>query len=141
MIEVLEHLFAPHDAVAEMYRVLRPGGLLLVTVPNISYWRRRLDLALLGRWNPFGDNLSVEQPWRDPHIRFFTVRSLRQMLLQAGFTSVHAEGHGGAVFRDLPLVRRMAKDQPSEAYLVAQRMFPSLLGLRVGAYAIKGRMQ
>ena len=41
--EVLEHLFAPHLAVAEMHRVLEPGGVLIATVPNVAYWRRRLD--------------------------------------------------------------------------------------------------
>jgi SAM-dependent methyltransferase len=139
MVEVLEHLFTPHHAVADMHRVLRPGGVLLVTVPNISYWRRRVDLALFGRWNPFGDDLSVKQPWRDPHIRFFNPRSMRQMLLGARFADVHVEGHGGAVLRDLPLVRRLAKDQPSQAYVAAERLFPSLLGLRVGAYARKAQ--
>jgi methionine biosynthesis protein MetW len=137
MVEVLEHLFAPHEAVAELHRVLRPGGVLLVTVPNVCYWRRRVDLALFGRWNPFGDDLSVEQPWRDPHVRFFTLRSMARMLRQAGFVSVATEGHGGAILRDLPLVRRLDRGHPSQAYVAAERLFPSILGLRVGAVAIK----
>src|SRR5687768_694025 len=37
-IEVLEHLFEPQKAVAEFSRVLVPGGLLIVSVPNIAYW-------------------------------------------------------------------------------------------------------
>ena len=53
-IEVLEHLFAPLDAVWEMARVLRPGGLLIVTVPNVAYWRRRVDMALSGTMEPSG---------------------------------------------------------------------------------------
>jgi SAM-dependent methyltransferase len=138
IIEVLEHLFAPHLAVAELHRVLRPGGVLVATVPNVSYWRRRLDLALLGRWNPFGDDLSVEQPWRDPHVRFFNLGSMDRMLRQAGFVSVATQGQGGAVLRDLPLVRRFGSGRPSAAYAAAERLLPSLLGLRVGAVAIKG---
>jgi SAM-dependent methyltransferase len=47
IIEVLEHL-APDQATAEVRRVLRPGGVLLVTAPNLAYWRHRLDLALSG---------------------------------------------------------------------------------------------
>lgn len=137
MVEVLEHLFQPHLAAAEMYRVLRPGGVLLVTVPNVSYWRRRVDLAVLGRWNPFGDDLSVAQPWRDPHVRFFNPGSMRRMLLQAGFTTVGVEGHGGAVLRDLPVARRFWKGRPSATYQAAERLLPSLLGLRVGAFAVK----
>ena len=136
-VEVLEHLFAPHLAVAEILRVLRPGGVLVATVPNVSYWRRRLDLAALGRWNPFGDDLSVEQPWRDPHIRFFNPSSLRRMLLAAGFQQVAVEGQGGAVLRDLPLTRRLWRGRPSPLYAVAERCLPSLLGLRVGSVAVK----
>jgi SAM-dependent methyltransferase len=137
MVEVLEHLFAPHSAVAEIHRVLRPGGVLLVTVPNVAYWRRRVDLALLGRWNPFGDDRSVEEPWRDPHIRFFNPGSMGRMLCQAGFVKVGVEGHGGAVLRDLPVVRRFWKGRPSAAYQAAEAWLPSLLGLRVGAFAVK----
>jgi SAM-dependent methyltransferase len=137
MVEVLEHLFTPYLAVAEVHRVLRPGGVLLVTVPNVAYWRRRLDLALLGRWNPFGDDRSVEEPWRDPHIRFFNPGSLRRMLFQGGFTEVGVEGHGGAVLRDLPVARRFWKGRPSAAYRAAEVWLPSLLGLRVAAFAVK----
>jgi 2-polyprenyl-6-hydroxyphenyl methylase/3-demethylubiquinone-9 3-methyltransferase len=136
-IEVLEHLFSPHLAAAEALRVLRPGGVLIVTVPNVSYWRRRLDLAVLGRWNPFGDDRSVEQPWRDPHIRFFNPGSLRRMLQGAGFAAVRVEGQGGAVVRDLPLARRLWRGRASAAYRAAERRLPGLLGLRVGAVAYK----
>jgi SAM-dependent methyltransferase len=69
--EVFEHLFQPSAAALEIARVLRPGGVLLASVPNVAYWRWRLDLFLLGRWNPAGDSQSVARPWRDPHIRFF----------------------------------------------------------------------
>lgn len=36
MVEVLEHLTDPPAAVAECFRVLRPGGMLVVTAPQ--YW-------------------------------------------------------------------------------------------------------
>jgi methionine biosynthesis protein MetW len=136
-IEVFEHLFAPHLVAAEVRRVLRPGGMLLVTVPNVAYWRRRLDLAVLGRWNPVGDDLSVEQPWRDPHIRFFNPRSLRHMLRSVGFETVRVEGHVGALTRDLPVARRLWSGRPSSLYRAAERRLPALLGLRVCAIAFK----
>lgn len=31
--EVLEHVLAPHQAVDELYRILKPGGLLLLSTP------------------------------------------------------------------------------------------------------------
>jgi SAM-dependent methyltransferase len=122
MIETLEHLVAPDLAAAEVRRVLNPGGVLLVTAPNISYWRRRLDLAL---------------PGHDRHRSSFNPCSLRHVLLQAGFNLVGVEGQDGAIIRDLPLARRFSKGRASALYRVAERFFPTLLGFRVGAFAIK----
>ena len=58
-LEVIEHVFLPDRSIQEILRVLSPGGTLIVTTPNVAYWRRRLDLALLGRWNPFGYGLAL----------------------------------------------------------------------------------
>ena len=120
MIETLERLDAPDRAAAEVRRVLRPGGVLLATASNVSYWRRRL--ALRG-----GDC----QP------SSFDPGSLRRVLLQAGFNMVGVEGQDGAIVRDLPLVSVFWKGRASAPYRVAERLFPSLLGFRVGAFAIK----
>jgi len=35
-LEVLEHIPAPHKALQEMYRILSPGGTVLVSVPHLS---------------------------------------------------------------------------------------------------------
>lgn len=48
---VLEHLYNPHHIIAEMARVIRPGGILIVETPNAVAFGRRLD-ALWGE-NPF----------------------------------------------------------------------------------------
>jgi SAM-dependent methyltransferase len=137
-IEVFEHLFAPQTAAREILRVLRPGAVLVATVPNVAYWRRRLDLALFGRWHPMGDDRSVDQPWRDPHIRFFNEDSLLGMLGGVGFTSVAVGGYQGALMRDIPLVRRLApRASASWLYRRAERVLPSVLALRLHALARK----
>jgi SAM-dependent methyltransferase len=38
-LEMLEHCASPFEAVAEMRRVLRPGGALVITVPGIGFPR------------------------------------------------------------------------------------------------------
>ncbi|MGE0229525.1 MAG: class I SAM-dependent methyltransferase [Dehalococcoidia bacterium] len=137
-VEVLEHLFQPSVAVGEARRVLRPGGVLLVTVPNVAYWRRRVDLALLGRWNPLGDTLSVTQPWRDPHIRFFNPGALKRMLVAAGLEPIVVGGHGGSFLRDIPWVgRRLGSGGSSQFYRLGERVMPSFFGYRVHAVARK----
>ena len=65
-----------------------------MSAPNVAYWRLR-DNMLLGLWNPLGDALAIEQPWRDPHIRFFTPGTLKRMLEHAGFSGAAVGAHGG----------------------------------------------
>lgn len=139
-IEVLEHLFEPHTAVAEVFRVLRPGGVLIATVPNVAYWRRRADLFVFGRWNPLGDEHSVDQPWRDPHIRFFTAPAFERMLRRAGFADVEVAGHAGGVLQDIPGLRRLGRGRgTSQTYRRLEDRFPALLGGRLHAVATKPR--
>jgi methionine biosynthesis protein MetW len=137
-VEVLEHVFLPHRVAVEILRVLRPGGVCLVTVPNVTYWRRRLEF-MVGRWNPFGDGFSITQPWRDPHIRFFTRGSLENMLLSSGFMDVKVGGYRGSFFRDIPYVARLFRSPRSSTrlYQLFQRLAPSFFALHLHAVAVK----
>jgi SAM-dependent methyltransferase len=90
--EVLEHLFSPADAVAEIYRVLRAGGYFVGSVPNTVFIANRL-LMVLGHFNPGGSpSTSLKKPWADPHVRFFTQRSLSRFMCDIGFTQVGVYG-------------------------------------------------
>jgi SAM-dependent methyltransferase len=137
-IEVLEHLFEPQHALAEIRRVLRPGGTAIATVPNVAYWRRRLELAFLGRWDPHGDDRSVNEPWRDPHLRFFNPRSLERLVVVAGLRPVEIGGFNGAFLYDLPTMgRRLQVRRASRVYRRLERLRPSLLGIGLYAVAVK----
>jgi SAM-dependent methyltransferase len=138
-IEVLEHLFSPHEAAAEVHRVLRPGGVFLATVPNVAYWRWRRDMALRGIWNPYGDEDSVDAPWRDPHVRFFTAETLERMLGRAGFASVEVGGFEGEVLGAWRLagVARSAPALRERLHRRIERSLLPLLGMRLHAVARK----
>jgi SAM-dependent methyltransferase len=133
-IEVLEHLFSPDKATAEICRVLRPGGILIASTPNAAYWRLRANLVF-GLWNPLGDALSIEQPWRDPHIRFFTPHTMSRMLSSSGFSQVDAKAHGGCFFDHL--TSRPTNFGVSPIYRRAEQRFPSLLGMTIHAVAAR----
>ena len=83
--EVLEHLYDPGHALAEICRCLAPGGKLVVTVPNMLFWRYRLQL-LLG---------VVPSPVSDPrHLHVFTPGLLSGVICGAGFKVERILGHG-----------------------------------------------
>lgn len=132
--EVIEHLFDVEAALTEIKRVLKPGGVVILSTPNIVYWRRRLDL-LFGRWNPMGDSLAVEQPWRDPHIRFFTTKTLDACLKKCGFNHSRVTAVMGAFLKDLPSIGRIFPKRSSFLYRAIERLYPSLFGYRLVAVA------
>ena len=136
-IEVLEHLFEPQRALAEIRRVLRPGGTAIVTVPNVAYWRKRLELAFLGRWNPHGDERSVSEPWRDPHLRFFNPGSLERLVAGSGLRPVEIGGLDGAFLCDIPPMGRLRERRASRVYRRLEKLRPSLLGIGLYAVAVK----
>jgi len=137
-VEVFEHLFDAEGAASEIARVLRPGGRVLAQVPNVAHWRHRVDMAVLGRFNPLGDSESLARTWRDPHIRFFTVTTLPRMLTSVGFEIDHVSGGGVSGLRDIPVLRRYARHR--EAGPVMRRLVevrPSVFASRVRVVARK----
>lgn len=82
--ETLEHVADTARFLAQARRVLRPGGELLVTVPNHSGLRRARALVAFERaFPPLGD-----------HLRFYTARSLRDALEDAGFARLDVRRSG-----------------------------------------------
>ena len=137
-LDVIEHVVFPDQTIREILRVLRPGGIAIVTTPNVAYWRRRLDLMVLGRWNPFGYGLAVEQPWADPHLRFFNPGSLRRLLQFCGFAPVRLGAHSGTLLGDLPWIgRRLNAGRTSALYALLEGAMPSLFGCVLNAVASK----
>ena len=125
-LEVLEHLFNPEVVTREIARVLRPGGVFVATVPNVTHWKARVDLALRGRWDPRGDALSVAEPWRDPHIRFFTPSSLGRLLRETGFSTVTIGGRQASFVRNFRQLERFARDETGPVGTWLVHRFPDL---------------
>jgi SAM-dependent methyltransferase len=136
-IEVLEHLVFPLECARQIWRILRPEGVLIATVPNTTYWRRRFDFAMLGRWHPLGDPDGARRPWEDAHLRFFTRQTFQRMLTEAGFET-QVLGIGGSLFGDLPWVARgFGTEAMSRPFRFLEVVVPSLFGANLAAVAKK----
>jgi SAM-dependent methyltransferase len=76
MIEVIEHLRQPRQLLSELRGLLRPGGHIFVTTPNVASLKSRLEGV---RW--------ANVAW-SAHLAYFDRRSIVAVLRMAGFAEV-----------------------------------------------------
>lgn len=88
LLDVIEHTPDPVAILRRAAAALGPGGVLLVSVPNVAHWSVRLSL-LFGRFE-YQRSGTLDET----HLRFFTRRSYRRTLEEAGLV---IEGEAFAV--------------------------------------------
>mgnify|MGYP000651632646 CR=1 FL=1 len=79
MTEVLEHLLNPQLALKQVFNILKPGGWLLLTLPNRDWFRYARYQATHHRYQPVDDH-------------WYSVAEARQMLTADGFTVRQVRG-------------------------------------------------
>ena len=77
--DVVEHLRDPEAALARLRPLLRPGGRVVLSTPNVANWAIRLAL-LAGRWR-YTDRGILDRS----HAHLFTRSTLRETLEGAGY--------------------------------------------------------
>lgn len=78
-LDVLEHLVDPWDVTRRLQGLLRPGGSIIVSLPNVRNHRVSLPLLLRGQWQ-YRDAGIMDRT----HLRFFGLDGARELLRQAG---------------------------------------------------------
>jgi len=80
--EILEHLPDPQSVLKEIARILRPGGMFWATTPSAT----GLSFRMMGiDWG------MVAPP---EHSQLFSVKAVKKMLRDAGFSDVEVKTHG-----------------------------------------------
>ncbi|MBI2205036.1 MAG: class I SAM-dependent methyltransferase [Candidatus Rokubacteria bacterium] len=94
--DVLEHLADPLRVLSELNRCLAPGGVVVASVPNVAHFVIRLSL-LVGKFE-YIDRGILDHT----HLRFFTERSLRALVADAGLTVERFTATPAPLYQVLP---------------------------------------
>lgn len=89
-MEVIEHLYWPRKLIETGYRVLAPGGRMIITTPYHGYLKN-LALSVCNGWDK---HLTVG--WDGGHIKFFSRKTLSGFMQDQGFSQIDFRGVGRA---------------------------------------------
>lgn len=81
-LEVIEHVYSPRDYAKTVYDLLSPGGIAIISTPYHGYFKN-VALALAGKLDAHFTAL-----WDNGHIKFWSIRTLTQLLEEKGFKDV-----------------------------------------------------
>jgi SAM-dependent methyltransferase len=107
-LDVLEHLTFEEQprALSELHRVLRPGGELLVSVPNLAHLQSRLHFLLRGKL--------IRTASENKHPGDRPVAEYLALTKRAGFRLLARQG----VFPTVPILTRMIRRSPARLGLL-----------------------
>jgi SAM-dependent methyltransferase len=102
-LDVLEHLTFDEQpkALAELFRVIRPGGELLVSIPNLAHLQSRIHFLLLGRL--------IHTASLEKHPGDRPVSDYLDLARRAGFRLVDQRG----IFPTVPVLTKWIRRHPA----------------------------
>jgi methionine biosynthesis protein MetW len=85
---VLEHLYQPERLLQQLHRCVNSDGTLIVALPNILFWRQRLEF-FRGRFG-YTDGGLMDRT----HYRFFDWQTAQSLLVASGYAVELAQAEG-----------------------------------------------
>ena len=79
--DTLEHLKDPLGVLRKASSCLCDGGAVIASIPNISHYSAAINLVFRTRW-PANERGLFDRT----HLRFFTIKSIRELFREAGLT-------------------------------------------------------
>jgi SAM-dependent methyltransferase len=79
LFEVIEHLENPTASLKEIHRTLKPEGKVIITTPNLFFWRQILRVLRRGRYE-----LSVNSD----HIAAFSLAEIENLARKNGYSVI-----------------------------------------------------
>lgn len=98
--ELIEHIYHTEIFLEECYRILNKGGKLIISTPNLAYFGHRLK-AVFGVAPPIMHYESGEEIQNPGHVRYFTIKTLTELLQKFGFEVEKVRG--SELFKDASL--------------------------------------
>ena len=75
MNDVLEHIPWPEPALAAAHRILKPDGMLVLSLPNVQFLVNVINLVKRNEWE-YTDNGILDRT----HFRFYTTKSAKRLM-------------------------------------------------------------
>lgn len=109
--DVVEHMVDHRTFLRSVQRHLRPGGVLIGSVPNVLFYNNAFRFLLEKDWMYEDDGILDRT-----HLSFFTRKSLQRTLRECGWTVLRMEGiNAGA----LPDVKRRTRTYRMISYVLS----------------------
>jgi len=112
--DVLEHLYDPLAMLKYYKAFLRPGGRVLISLPNVCNWVMRLKF-MVGIFK-YEDTGVMDRT----HVRFFTFRTAQILVKEAGLIITKVDSDPYLIRAVLPILKSLLK-KPSKDNAAQQR--------------------
>jgi 2-polyprenyl-3-methyl-5-hydroxy-6-metoxy-1,4-benzoquinol methylase len=119
---VLEHICFPEKLLSDVRDRMNADSILIVALPNLLYWRNRLDL--------FAGRFVYEEGglMDNTHFRWYTFKTAAELFVRHGFRLERSYATG---WMPQPLLRKLLPGVAGRLDSSASSMFPGLFGYQM----------
>lgn len=90
-LDFIEHIIDPEHFARECFRILKPGGKVLINTPNIQFWRHLNSLVVDGQFpHTSGDS----ELYHGGHVAFYNFHDMAKIFGGAGFVDLRMHTRG-----------------------------------------------